>query len=100
MADNEISKRFIGDKKAKLVHDISKCSCTVDQEEAVQFDTVDEAHIAGYNNCPQCLMDLFINRMIWTPGAGPSLRGGTYVQKEAPRNMIQNKAIHRVPETK
>jgi len=100
MADNEITKRFIGDNKAKLVHDMSKGSCTVDQEVAVQFDTVDEAHVAGFNNCPECLTALFVNPINWTAGPGPALRGGTYVQKEAPRSTIQNKAIHKVPETK
>lgn len=97
MAD---TKRFIGNKKTKIVHDMSKGSCTVDQEVAVQFDTIDEAHVAGFNNCAECLMALFVNPVNWTPKVGSALRGGTYVQKDAPRGTIQNKAIHKVPETK
>ncbi len=109
MADTDLSKsakRFIGDKKTMIVHDMSKGSCSVDQEEAVPFDTVDEAHVAGFGNCKKCLRALLINP-IWSGGVGgfqgggpgPNTGGGTYGQKDVQRGTIKNKMVT-PPETK
>lgn len=101
------TKRFIGDKKNMIVHDTSKDSCPIDQEAAVPFDTVDEAHVSGFKNCEKCLSALFINP-IWTTragfnpgkGSGPNVGGGTFARKEVPSRTIQNKAISGPPEKK
>ena len=57
------SKRFIGNKINKEVHDVYSeriADCKIDEiklEHVVTFisDTLERAHSEGYKNCPYCL---------------------------------------------
>lgn len=78
------SKRFIGDRNSRVVHDITKKLCQVGQDIAVDFESLDQAHAAQYTNCRKCLCDLFISPIGYM-ATGQSQRTVVVQKKRPPR---------------
>lgn len=58
------SKRFIGDAKSKKVHDFQQMNCLIDKDYIKTFDSIEEAHSAGFKNCHICFQsNIFINQI-------------------------------------
>jgi hypothetical protein len=63
MINNEhpfCGKRFIGDKSTNKIHDFQSASCNVLKENAIPFDSLQQAYSEKYENCPMCLGRIFI----------------------------------------
>jgi|GEM_PF-684778 len=76
-------KRFIGDKSTKKVHDFQKNACHVNEENAIPFDDLPQAHANKYENCQECLNGIFIGPVAGASNFKASMNTGI-VTKKAP----------------